>query len=557
VPAIAALAVSAAPAGAVLRWSDPAILSEPGSTGLVRVASDARGDSLVVWGTYRDDGSGYHELFYRWRSPRGGWTDTRSVPIRNLGLLSVDLAMTPAGDAMIVGTHREGRIRMATARPGGAFGDPVAVGDAADRATGLDLAMDDEGNAVLAWVRDTYGDPNPDGSRTRDSAVRVATRKAGAEFGDPVTLDTESGAVVAFAAMNAAGAAVVVWGGSGETGIRPFASYRPPAGSFGPPERVPVDARGPTFRTAVNVAGEAVVTLNEVIYSAGQTNAGSSYAVRSPLGGWSDEQVIDTRGYATEVYAEPSGAVSFLLDMPDPGGSAQEPRRQVGFASRLASGVVSGPRQISKDQGSLGGGAMNLRGDILAAWSDRADGTGRIAVAERPAGTVFGEELPISAPNGLGAAPALNDAGQALVAWMHTPTPNYAVGSRVEAAVREDPALPTLPFPPDVDLGAPLDPVLDDDGIAVPVACDVSCTVEPTGLLYEGADATARAKRAARTKLAAKARGRVRVRFGAAARKSARKALARGRKAWVALTVRAKGRSPRTVAFSRRVRLKR
>jgi hypothetical protein len=542
---LALLALGAAPADGALRWSDPQALSEPGSTGYVRVATDARGDSLVVWGQIRNDGQGYGEILYRWRSPRGKWTPTRAIPIPNIGLLSVGVAMTPLGEAVVVAAHQRTGVFSATARPGREFTAPRPIAPADERPLGVTLAIDDAGNGAATWLSQPGG------------RIRVATRRPGAGFGEPVTIAGDSGGAVPFVAMNDAGAAVVAWPSSSETGLRPFASYRPPAGSFGPPEQVQVEARGPVFHPSVDPAGGVLLAFGETIYRGERAETGSSYAVRSPLGGWGPEQVIDTGGYVSEAFAEPTGAVSFLIDVPDPSGNAAEPRRYVRFASRLPTGMLRGPTQISKDKGSSPDGAMNLRGDILAAWSDQADGTGRVTVADRPVGTVFTEPVAISDPKTFGASVAFNDALQAVVAWVQTPTPNYAVGSWVEVAVREDLALPTLPFPPDVDLGAPLDPILDGDGIAVPVSCDVACTVEPTGLLFDKRQATARAKTAGRVKVLAGRRRDVRVRFGATARRAARKALADGRKPWVAFTVRAKGRSPRPVAFSRRVPLER
>jgi hypothetical protein len=112
------------------------------------------------------------------------------------------------------------------------------------------------------------------------------------------------------------------------------------------------------------------------------------------------------------------------------------------------------------------------------------------------------------------------------------------------------------PLPPDLVIGKPTDVELDDDGVAVPVDCDVACTAQPGGALVIGDEVIARAKRGSKLRLARGARGRVRVRFSSPVRAAARAARAAGRKPWVSVSVRAKGKARRSVTATRRVKLR-
>jgi hypothetical protein len=548
-----AAAGTAAPAQGALRWSEPERLG-PGTATNSHVAIDARGTVLATWGQSGLEGSGFT---YRWRSPLGKWTAARTIP-RFAATGGPRISMTPHGEALFAYSDMSNDVSYVTARAGGAFSEPKSLGEPGERGV-LTFATDDVGNAVAAWVR------------ASDSAIRLATKRPGLDFGPAQTIDVKPegtfGSGWLSVAVNTAGAAVVAWSnhrqeadGSRTTTYR--ISYRPPAGTFGPPEDVPFGLRnGANQHVGLSETGEVVLAVQQQISDG---SGGLTYAVRRLVGGWSQHRELGPLAFVRNVFTEPTGGVSFLMQKETgrrpmyPGDGALE--RWVQFATHRLDGTLAGPNQISAADGRLPAGAMNLRGDLLAAWgvgSGPNSGSAHVAVAERPAGGSFGVEQIVSEEQGVFAHDvALNDARQAAAIWTSSRDPGDGRPYPVDIALRFDPKLPPLPPPPEVDIGKPTDPILDENGIALPVECDQACTVEAGGLLLGSVSVEGRAKRGSKVRLEKERRGRVRVRFGAAAREAARKALAAGERPWVSVIVRAKGRSPRALFVSRRAKLR-
>lgn len=563
--ACALCALLAAPAGASLVWSKPAKLTPPYAAE-PQALVDERGQVLLTWGQRKGYGPERGVFSYRWRAPDGRWSPTRTLPSIRADY-ETEVAMTPRGEAVMTFGDGDREITYSIAEPGGTFSAPEPLGDPGDQGR-VDLAMDDAGNAVAVWLR------------RKDGAIRAATRRAGERFAPARTLDTltsqqltQSAIVGPYASVNDAGAAAVVWqAGQGQAPDgywkrRHRLAYRAPGGSFGPPEDVPLfGGQGSALdqRVAVNENSDVVVTLQEFPMGG---RGGVSYTVRSATGAWSGVREVGQLGIVTDIFAEPGGAVSFLIQrLADQGNGPSGPdqpqdyRRYVDFATHRADGGLDGPRQISTADGYAPDAAMNQRGDILATWTVGGQGElrdSRVAVSERLAGTLFTPELVISAPGVWPPQVSLNNARQATLVWDGDDEPGGEFAPTAWGSFRMDPKLPSLPLPPIIDIGDPLDDLLDEDGLVLPVRCDRACTVRPEGLLLGAAEGGARAKKAGRVRIARGKRGRVRVRFDSEAREAAREALAAGRKPWVSVSVRAKGKSPRTVSASRRVKLRR
>ena len=527
---LAGIAAASGPvsAQAELSWSD----SERIGTGYGDVEIDARGNALAVWA--RETGFAEGAVIeYSWRPAGRSWSAPTVIGARpHVG--GFDVAMNPYGRASLLWTDASGKVLAAEApRALAAFGEPEQLAETA--AMQPRLAVDDEGNGVAVWVE--LVEHRSGEARHFTTTLFRAERRAGSSWGpgEPVAkeiLDPEI-------AMNPSGAAVLAWGAGG-TELR--ASYRPPGGRFGAPESPPVRGFFPEI---------ALSDRGEVIFTGGSTQPEDDvpFALRDPVNGWQPPVGLGAKGWVTRAVAEPSGAASFVLQVVEGDGNWSS-----AFATRLPTGAIVGPTPLAGPDTYVCPPAMNRRGDLLIPLTrpNRGSPDARVYVTERPSGGVFLPQIPISSPgDGVCSASALNDAGQAVVVGTDS-------AGRLAARAREDPSLPPLPLPPDVDVELPSAPELDQGGaLRVAVRCSTACKVRPDGSVYSAMDDRPKRGAGSSRRLKARRRGRVTLRFDAATAKSVRKALRQGRRPWVSLSVTARGKSPRPVTVSRRVNLKR
>ena len=533
---------AAAPCAAAPTWSEPESISGSGFAFSPRVAMDAIGNTLVTWVERGPDG-GYSST-YRWWQPGSGWGPIRQLPRGRGGI--EDLEITPLGEAsvLLLAAPDNGGpvvIGVGTARPGEAIGEFETVTENAGSGFSARFGLDDAGDAIVAWRTwaDPYQQDVPDPSF-------VATRRAGGRFGPPQHVgDFRNGPHVA--AINAAGAAAVAWGASEGVSV----NYRAPGGSFGPPE--PSGLYGPTVDLALDVGGRLAITSATPYLNPGPESR-ARYSTRSPLGEWSEARVLDAEGIVTDLFFDPRGALTFLTDQPPPSGKDHKARvitlRPDGSLddAPLASGATRGQPA----------GAMNLRGDLFAAWvrPRGEDGATEMVTRERGfAGGAFGPEVVVGQSALSSIATALNDLGQAVVAWSED---NGGGPGALRAAVRDEPALRQVPLPPDVAIYS--DPLasLDGDGdLLAPVRCDPRCKVRATGIVFPGGEAKPVAGSGKSKRLAARKRTRVKLDFGTEGAKAVREALAAGGHPWVSVSVSARGKSPRPFVVSRRFKIRR
>ena len=494
-----------AAAGAAMRWSNAETLS-PGFPG--SVAIDARGDVLAVW---HRAASREVQSFYAWRPPRGDWTEPRRFDGASG---NVAIAVSPLGRATAVWNDGNGRIVAAEARPGRAFDRPDVIASGVRAGNTFDVETDDAGNAIVAWSHDTRS-----GRQNAGSTIFVSTRRAGGAWTEPKDVSGDVSGGGPFVAMNPAGASAVAWI-TIENGL-PHVAYRQPAGGFGPPERVPIPGPSYPLQLALDESGRAYVSGPKDVLGGGRV----SYllSIRSPLGGWSEPADLGSAGSTTALLVEPNGRANLLITRPGASGP------EVALLTRSPDGSV---RDVVVAEGrGPSTGAMNLRGDILAAWEHPLGGgaTGSVEAAIRPAGAAFSPAVPISAPNAV----------------------------RPAVALREDPKRPTLPFPPDVDVTVPGTPRVDSDGdLVVAVRCRRRCTAKPRGVLVPGGGRKLERGSGKARRLAARRRGSLKLDFGTRGARAVRRAIKAGRKPKVYVSVRARGKSSRPMTVSRRVRLR-
>lgn len=373
IAAVVALLAGAAPASAALRWAKAETLA-PGFPGTVAI--DARGDVLAVW--QRVVSGNKVRTFYAWRPPRGDWTEAREIDApRTYGLA---LALSPLGQATIAWNDGSGRIVSAEARPGGAFGDEQVIASGVREAI-VDIEADDAGNAVAAWLFDTRT-----GRQNSGATIFVATRRPGGEWSEPQDVSGDVAGGGPFVATNAAGAAAVAW--ITVVGGKPELAYRLPAGRFGRGESTPLT--GPTFplHLALDDVGRAFLSAGANAFTNDPFR--TQVATRSPLGEWGERFEFPNGGVLETMVADPKGVLTFLMTESTKGGE----QSRVQYAALAPNGSVAGPVTLAEDRSSIEG-AMNLRGDLLAAWHGWP-GPARVEVADRLLGGVFTPPVAIS-----------------------------------------------------------------------------------------------------------------------------------------------------------------
>ncbi len=167
-----------------------------------QVAVDAAGDAVAVW--HRSNGR--NSIVQAVLRPVGG---SFGIPVdlseRGRDALNPQVAMDPAGDAVAVWQRSNGSnyIVQAALRPaGGSFGAPMDLSSPRHNATIPQVAMDQAGDAVVAWQR----------SSGTSEVVQAAARRAGASFARPINLSAANQISLGpQVAMDQAGDAVAVW----------------------------------------------------------------------------------------------------------------------------------------------------------------------------------------------------------------------------------------------------------------------------------------------------------------------------------------------------------
>jgi hypothetical protein len=539
---LSSLVALATPADGALKWSRPQAIGD-GNSLYKGLHIDARGDLLATWTTSEFDPAELEyrvSTFYAWRAPGGRWT-----PASELGPVNGNpaVALSPRGRATAVWADGED-IVAAEASVGGEFRGTQVIGRT-DRccAATIDVVTDDEGNAMAAWSGEHVPQTEPGGISGRK--IYAATRTPLGTWSAPELVRHGTTGGGPDLAMNAAGAAVIGWFDTAN--MDPYISYRLPAGRFGPAERVPSKHWG-WPKVAIADDGEAVVATSSRSHTTTEP-VDALMVTRRPLGGWTAPVSFSVQEPPRAVFAEPNGsATMFMADMSDP----NHPQAQ--YVTRSVAGEVDGPTTVASDRGWTDI-AMNLRGDIFALLWDRGPEQGRTEFAERPAGGGgFGAVQTV--PGFLGAstnAVALNDAGHAAVMG----TVGAAPANRVYVAVREDTAQPALPFPPSLEIDVPDTPQLDEGGVLrIAVRCSAACKALPTGILSPNGNAELVGASGSSKRIGAKQQRVLTIRFGDELSRAVRKAVRAGRKPWVSVSVRARGKSPRPMTVSRRIRLR-
>ncbi|MFN8124405.1 MAG: PKD domain-containing protein [Thermoleophilia bacterium] len=183
-----ALASAAVPAAAAPGWIAPRTLSpDAGDAVTASGAVDASGAATVVWQQFSSIDQ--PRIMAATRAPGGEWSVPR--PISAAGAATSELpapsafdprvAVGASGTAVAVWRYRDGGgyvMEAAVRPPGGEWGPPQVISRAARRYDAPAVAVDAQGDAVAAWVRDGQ----------TGMTVEAVTRPAGGGWSAPVTL---------------------------------------------------------------------------------------------------------------------------------------------------------------------------------------------------------------------------------------------------------------------------------------------------------------------------------------------------------------------------------
>jgi hypothetical protein len=410
-PALAVLVVAAlaipATASAAPAWLPPVDVSpQDVSIDDSALAMDDAGNALAMWD---HPTAGLDSVYVSARGPGQAFPSGVAISAAGGYAYGPDGAFDGAGNAIVVFQRFNGMhyIVQAGFRPaGGSFGPPVDLSGAGQHAGAQVVAMNPAGDAVVAWTRS-------DGTKLR---VQASVRPAGGSFQPAVELSLagqhgQSPSV----AIDDAGNAIVAWARSNGTNTIIQASRRPAGQSFGPAGDVSAagqDAAGPSV--VMNASGEAIVGW---VRSDG-TNSRAQWSYRAQGGVFTTPQDlsaagqnaasplfgIDDAGNAVALWSRSNGTNPIVQAATRPAGGTFGP------------GVdLSEPGQTA----NLYDVAMNGAGHAVTVWNRSNGTNTIVQASVRSPGGAFGPPKDLSAPGGNGADPAagIDDQGNAVAFW--------------------------------------------------------------------------------------------------------------------------------------------
>jgi hypothetical protein len=313
------------------------------------------------------------------------------------------VAMGAAGDAVVAWSGQRGGVFVTRrAAAGGAFSAPIEI--AGERAANMSLriARNDRGDLALAWMRST---PTSDGYAV--GSLRLAVASAGETFGGPEDvplaerdrvveqnvvggLDISSGPRLALAAD---GTVVVGYMDSDRAADadRAIAAIRPPGGPFGAaqvlarrviaPPAIAADGIGHLYALWPATPQGAAPRAGRIAYVA-EAGPGAGFGPPRAL---SDPALDASNGAALpQLAANRAGTVVAMWNGGHPG--ELFPSR-VDVALREAGGPWPAPQRVSTGGMAMRATvALNDRGDAVVAWPNLPF----LVSAFRPAGGSFG-----------------------------------------------------------------------------------------------------------------------------------------------------------------------
>jgi len=252
--------LAAAPAQAAPPWIAPADLSAPGhSSASPDVAIDPQGNAVAVWSSRLPGAE--RRVQAALRPQGGGWQAPVDLSAAGQDAGAPHVAVDAQGNAVVAWVRSNGaeQVVQSAARPaGGAWQAAVDISAAGGDARAVQLGTDAHGTAVAVWLRGSAG----------TAAVQGAVRPAGAAWHAAADLSAPGqSAGDPQVGVGGQGTAVVVWPGNVATpapGL--FAAVRAAGGAWQAPVTLAAGARYPSSpRVAVDALGNAVAVWQRLV----------------------------------------------------------------------------------------------------------------------------------------------------------------------------------------------------------------------------------------------------------------------------------------------------
>jgi hypothetical protein len=378
-------------------WNQPENVSpSQGSTGGFRLALGSKGEAVAVWATYvqapcdplEDDvfealpdepwapqpcengTTSVHALEGATRPAGGAWTTepkrVATAP-RSSQLRGIELALDAQGDALAVWNRYNGTSSVVQAADydGTNWSEPVDISPSSEGnyAEEQDMALDAEGNAVVAWQTEYSYDTN--------SNVVGTTRPAAGSWGRPefVALPYQH-ARDPQVAIDAQGNAVAVWhgGGPNSSSSRIQSAIRPPGGTWGQWRDLSAVGRNSAPQLALDREGNALAATWTRNLAGDDTVEVATRSVGAAADLWRAAQRV-----SASVAGQDAAGPQIALD---PMGNAV-----AAWSSRLGTGPhflqaaghdVAGPhlRALGVAEAATAGAPVSVSVSPLDVWSD-------------------------------------------------------------------------------------------------------------------------------------------------------------------------------------------
>ena len=238
-------------------WTTQASLSAPGQDAVApRIAVDARGDAVAVWGS---DSLAGQSVEAAYRPAGGSWQTAVTLESGEAATPSPDVVLDADGNATAVWASDTGsgwQVRAAHRGSDGTWSNAAALSGPTNAASVQPhLALQGTGDVVAVWA-------TPSGTAGTGTAVDLSTRDARTgRWTRQQQLFTSAASLLApLIVTDRRGDGLIVWTGSNSSGLNVSALYRRKGGAWSGPRTLASSESGPfSPAVALDASGNAIV----------------------------------------------------------------------------------------------------------------------------------------------------------------------------------------------------------------------------------------------------------------------------------------------------------